>query len=208
MILLLDYLATFIFGVVGAFRAIKYELDLFGVIFISIITSTLGGIIRDIILDVKINSFIHCEYLMIAIISGILTFYFNRWLVKYWFAITALDSIGLVLFSLIGSFKAYSLGYNSTYVIVSGFITACGGGLIKDILINRIPDLFIEDIYGSLSILTSAVFILNLNYLALEVNIILTFILMILIRGIVLKYKLNLPKVKKLKYKPSEYRQW
>lgn len=206
MILLLDYLATFIFGVVGAFRAIKYELDLFGVIFISIITSTLGGIIRDIILDVKINSFIHCEYLMIAIISGILTFYFNRWLVKYWFAITALDSIGLVLFSLIGSFKAYSLGYNSTYVIVSGFITACGGGLIKDILINRIPDLFIEDIYGSLSILTSAVFILNLNYLALEVNIILTFILMILIRLLIIKYKLNLPKVKKLKHKPSEYK--
>ena len=203
----LDYLATFIFGIVGSFRAIKYELDLFGVIFISIITSCLGGIIRDTILKVDITFFNNYEYLIISIIAGILSFYFNRRIVYLWKYILILDSVGLILFTLIGNYKAYLLNSNNLLIVFSGFITACGGGLIKDILINRIPDLFIEDIYGTLSIIIGIIFLLGIYLNINLVNfLIVLFVVMLIIRLFIIRKSINLPRVKKLKYSPIMYR--
>ncbi len=77
------------------------------------------------------------------------------------------DTIGLVAFSITGALLALEAEFNIFGVIILSFLTAVGGGLTRDILINKVPAVLVSDFYGSIALLVALLlFIANtLNYL-------------------------------------------
>jgi uncharacterized membrane protein YeiH len=107
------------------------------------------------------------------------------------------DSIGLISFSISGALVAIGMGANFFGVILLSFITAVGGGIIRDILINHVPLVLSKDFYG-----TVAIIIATLMYLfhMLEVlnfaTIFIVFFIGLILRVMARRYNWTLPKLK------------
>ncbi len=71
-----------------------------------------------------------------------------------------LDAIGLVVFTIIGCQLAESLQLPVVIILLSGMITGCAGGVLRDVLCNDIPLLFRKEIYASASIVTGTIYLL------------------------------------------------
>src|SRR3546814_18173008 len=81
-----------------------------------------------------------------------------------------LDALGLVVFTVIGCQIALRMQLPITVVLISGMITGCAGGMLRDILCNDIPLLLRKDLYASVSVLTGDLFI-GTQHLARNLNV-------------------------------------
>lgn len=70
-----------------------------------------------------------------------------------------LDAVGLVVFTIIGCDVALSLGLSTSTAILSGMITGCVGGVLRDMLCNQVPLLFRSELYASVSVITGGVYL-------------------------------------------------
>ncbi|MEN6475085.1 MAG: trimeric intracellular cation channel family protein [Syntrophaceae bacterium] len=201
----MDILATFVFALSGAFRAVKHELDLLGLLVLATATGVGGGIIRDIVCgDTPPMAFKNETYLLVCFLAGFLVFLIAPWIARRWNVVMIADAIGLGLFSAIGAQKAMSLGLGPLGVMFSGAVTATGGGIIRDILVRRIPDVIHEDFYATAAIAGGAVFYFaawcGLSDLqAFAVSLLFT----VSLRVIAMYAGFKLPKVRRLPASPS-----
>ncbi len=201
----MDILATFVFALSGAFRAVKHELDLLGLLVLATATGIGGGVIRDVVCgDTPPMAFKDETYLLVCLLAGFLVFLLAPLIARRWDVVMIADAIGLGLFSAIGAQKAMSLGLGPLGVMFSGAVTATGGGIIRDILVRRIPDVIQEDFYASAAIAGGAVF-----YLAARCGLsdlrAFTFSLVVTVclRLIAMYKGMRLPKVSRLPASPS-----
>jgi uncharacterized membrane protein YeiH len=106
-----------------------------------------------------------------------------------------LDAIGLVVFTMTGCDVAWQAGASLPIVIVSGMITGCAGGVLRDILCNDVPLLFRSELYASVSVVTglfyATAFGLTLNS---ELWTALTFMIGLTFRLLAVRYKWEMPK--------------
>jgi uncharacterized membrane protein YeiH len=206
MIYFLDIFGTFIFALTGAIKAVKYELDIFGVTILSIATGIGGGMIRDIIIGSTPPAALkHEEYLLICIAAAFLVFFTSRMIAERWDIIMFFDAVGLGVFTVIGAAKGMDAGLGIVGIIMTGTMTATGGGLIRDLLANEIPTILKKDFYATATIIGGILFIV-LNKLNIETNLLFlfTFITTTGIRLLAMKLNIKLPAVKSLKASPSE----
>ena len=206
MIYFLDISGTFIFALTGAIKAVKYELDIFGVTILSIATGIGGGMIRDILIGSTPPAALkHEEYLLICIAAAFLVFFTSRIIAETWDIILFFDAVGLGVFTVIGAAKGMGAGLGIVGIIMTGTMTATGGGLIRDLLANEIPTILKKDFYATATIIGGIVFII-LNKLDIETNLLflLTFITTTGIRLLAMKLNIKLPAVKSLKASPRE----
>ncbi len=157
------------FAVSGATTAIAKRADLFGVIMLSAVTATGGGVCRDIMLGVcPPKAFFDCTYILYSIITALIVFAAARLLQDTYFknseridAVTNIfDALGLGIFSVTGSRSAIEYGFsqNDFLVIMTGMITATGGGFLRDIMVKEIPFILKKRIYALASLLGSTIF--------------------------------------------------
>jgi uncharacterized membrane protein YeiH len=110
-------------------------------------------------------------------------------------AFIVLDAIGLVVFTMIGCDVAWQANASLPIVIVSGMITGCAGGVLRDILCNDVPLLFRSELYATVSVVTglfyATAFGLTLNS---ELWTALTFVLGLTLRLLAVRYKWEMPK--------------
>jgi uncharacterized membrane protein YeiH len=110
-------------------------------------------------------------------------------------AFLVLDAIGLVVFTMAGCDVAWQMGASLPIVIVSGMITGCAGGVLRDILCNDVPLLFRSELYASVSVVTglfyATAFGLTLNN---ELWTVLTFALGLTFRLLAIRFKWEMPK--------------
>ena len=197
MIYSFDLAATFVFGLCGAFKAVKYELDLLGVILLSVVTGIGGGVVRDILFcHTTPSAFLNPDYMLVSVLSGLIVFLYASRIAIFWDVVLLLDSVGIALFTCIGAFKVSEIGHNYIGIIISGVLSSVGGGVIRDAFVGEINDVFKDDLYASASIAGSVMY-------CLTGSLSLCFMLVFVIRLIAMKYKLNLPKVKMLPKPPS-----
>lgn len=160
---MLEILGVIAFSISGAMVAIDKKLDLFGVIFVGIMTSLGGGVTRDILIG-KLPPQMFENYRCIAVSVGtsILVFivgYLIRDYRKHVRVIEMInnvfDAIGLGVFSVSGIQIAINTGfsYNKFLLVFLGMITGVGGGLIRDIIVGRTPVIFSKHIYAVAAIL-------------------------------------------------------
>jgi uncharacterized membrane protein YeiH len=157
MLEITDIIGIIAFAISGFIIGVKNRLDLLGITISAFLTALGGGILRDVLAGRAIYSFtdvIPGSIVMFVLIIGIFfklhKFDFER---NDLFLIS--DSIGLVSFSISGSIVALNSGFNIYGVVFLALITAVGGGMIRDVLINKIPFILKENFYGSVSIFVS-----------------------------------------------------
>ena len=198
-IYVLDLFGTMAFAVTGAFKAIEHKADIVGIIILATITGVAGGTIRDVILGKDLpNSLIDPSYVIITVVSAIVIFLLHSKMKKHWNIFLKFDAIGLGVFTVIGATFAYNMfGMNFLVIVLSGMLTAIGGGILRDVFVSQTPIVFVKELYASASFLGAAVFYLVI-LLTNDVyaGTISGLLLATGLRIIAMKYNWNLPKVK------------
>ncbi len=193
-----------LFGVVmfamsGAFAALDKNLykDLFGISFTAFATAVGGGTLRDIILGAHPIAWVADNNYLIAITTGIiLMVILRKQLHKIPKILLVFDSIGIAIYTIIGMEKALALDVAPLAAVVMGLFTAVMGGVIRDTLINEIPQIFRKEIYATACIAGALVYLL-LKYTSLPDiwSAVISIITIIGIRLAAVKFRWSLPKL-------------
>ncbi|MBV5279048.1 MAG: TRIC cation channel family protein [Campylobacteraceae bacterium] len=160
-----EIIGTLAFALSGFYVAVKEKLDLLGVFIASFLTALGGGIVRDTIAGRSPYTFTHLlpTLLVLAVIALSILFKLHKKdeiEKKFYFIIS--DTLGLVSFSISGALVGLHVGFNFFGVMLLALLTAVGGGVMRDILLNRVPILLISEFYGTVSLLVGAIlFVLN-----------------------------------------------
>lgn len=165
LLLVVDLLGTFVFGVEGATAAIQGQLDLFGVMVLAFATALGGGIIRDLLIgDVPPAAIRDWRYAAIAFVAAASTFVWHQHINQFPASVLmVIDAAGLSLFAVAGASKALEFNIHPFLAVLMGGITGVGGGTIRDVLLARIPTVLRADIYAVAAIAGAAVMILCLK---------------------------------------------
>lgn len=192
---ILDLLGTVAFAISGALAAMNRKLDLFGIFIIAFVTAIGGGTIRDALIgNTPVMWMQNTIYIYLIGVVTILAIIFRN---KIYYLKTSLflfDTIGLGIFTITGVETGIRNGLEPIVCITLGVMTGTFGGVIRDILCNEIPVIFRKEIYATASIAGAVVFIFLLG-LNVDTNIIyiVTSLIIIIIRLVVVKYKISLP---------------
>lgn len=139
----IELLAVAINSVVGVIAARKLELDYLGAVFMGICTGLAGGLLRDLILNTdNVYMIVQPLAIPVAIIAGTIAFLFPPVFERSNRLVPFLDILGIGLFSALGADKALFYDCNMTTCILMGFLTAVGGGMVRDICMARVPNIF------------------------------------------------------------------
>lgn len=202
----LDLFGTFVFAITGAFRAVKHQLDILGVLVLSVFTGVGGGILRDVILGSYPPAvFTNEVYFLVCLGGGLLVFFTAPRIARWWNLVKVFDAIGLGVFAALGALKGFDSGLGPIGVVMMGTMTAVGGGVIRDILVSEIPAVLNSDFYATAAALGALAlwackFVGFSNELALLVAAALTIVL----RLLAMRFQFNLPRVKHLPAPPAE----
>lgn len=158
LLLVLDLLGTFAFGLNGALTAMRaVRLDLLGVVTLGIITAVGGGIIRDLVIGaVPPVTFRDWRYLAVALAGALVAFVVGHRLGRLNRAIQALDAVGLGLFAVTGAAKAMGAGLGPLPSVLLGGVTAVGGGVLRDVMLRRVPAVLTSGLYATPALLGAA----------------------------------------------------
>jgi len=192
-----EYIGIIAFAMSGFFVAVRSELDFLGVLISVFLTSFGGGIIRDIIVDKTPYAFTHDMPIIIvfSVMILLIVFQFHKKQSienKPLFIVS--DSIGLVSFSIAGALIALEYNLNITGVLALAFITAVGGGITRDVIINEVPFVFKTGFYGTVSLLVGAlIYLLKMFDIMTFYPILMVFVLGIFIRVLAYYKKWSIP---------------
>ncbi|MHA7057770.1 trimeric intracellular cation channel family protein [Aquimarina sp. M1] len=191
----LDILGTVAFAISGALSAMNRRLDLFGIFIIAFVTAIGGGTLRDVLIGATPVSWMQ-NTVTLYLTGGVtgLSIIFRNKLNYLKKSLFLFDTIGLGIFTIIGVEAGIQTDLNPIISIALGTMTGCFGGVIRDILCNEIPVIFRKEVYATASIAGGACFMI-LYYLKLPTNLIYiaTTLLIIVIRLVVVTYKISLP---------------
>jgi len=194
-----DIIGIIAFSLSGFLIAIKNDLDILGILIASALTALGGGIIRDTILSSAPFAFTSLYPALTLIVTILIAFIFKVYKKpsierKLMFVIS--DTIGLVAFSITGAILAIHADYNFFGIIILSFITAVGGGVTRDIMINQVPTVLISDFYGSIAVIVALLLAgLELFDSLNEVTIVLVALFSTILRLIAFKRGWHLPKL-------------
>ncbi|KVV14131.1 trimeric intracellular cation channel family protein [Flavobacterium sp. TMP13] len=192
---LLDLIGTMAFAMSGALTAMNKKLDPFGVFIIAFVTAVGGGTLRDVLIGrTPVGWMLNLEYVYIIILAFFLSILFRKKFDKLRTSLFLFDTIGLGVFTLIGLEKGINVGLHPVICIAIGTMTACFGGVTRDILCNDIPVIFHKEIYATICIIGGIVFFalkeFNLNN---DILYLITSIVIIVLRLMAVKFKWYLP---------------
>ena len=192
---LLDIIGTMAFAMSGALTAMNKKLDPFGVFIIAFVTAVGGGTLRDIMIGrTPVGWMLDLKYVFVIAIGFVLAIIFRKKFDRLRTSLFLFDTIGLGVFTLIGLEKGINIGLHPVICIALGTMTACFGGVIRDILCTEIPVIFRREIYATICILGGIVFFLlrKLN-LDNDVLYLTTSLVIISVRLMAVKFKWYLP---------------
>lgn len=198
LIYTIDILGTFAFAISGALVASDKKFDLFGVLIIAFVTAVGGGMLRDILINAHpINWIGDLNYLWTIFLAVFLTFLFKSKIAYLSKTLFLFDTIGISVFTLLGLQKGLSFDLHPLIALIMGMISAVFGGVLRDVLTNKVPLIFEKEIYAS-ACLAGGISYLALTFLEApkDINFIISASIIIIIRLISVKYELELPKIK------------
>ncbi|GEP50704.1 membrane protein [Flavobacterium noncentrifugens] len=196
---LLDIIGTMAFAMSGALTAMDKKLDPFGVFIIAFVTAVGGGTLRDTLIGrTPVGWMLDLNYVYCICTGFLLAVVFRKRLDALRKSLFLFDTIGLGVFTLIGLEKGINTGLHPIICIAIGTMTACFGGVIRDILCNEIPVIFRRQIYATICIFGGIVFF-TLRQLRLEDDILylVTSVVIIAIRLLAVKYRWSLAPLEK-----------
>jgi uncharacterized membrane protein YeiH len=150
LIVLLDYIGTFVFAISGTLTAANKRLDVFGATAIGFVTAVGGGTVRDMMLGHLPVSWIRSIDYFLIIIGGVLvTILFKKQVMKLRKTLFLFDTIGIAVFTLLGLKMALMFNVDAPMALILGLVSAVVGGVIRDTLCNEVPLIFHREIYAT-----------------------------------------------------------
>ncbi|WP_394939832.1 trimeric intracellular cation channel family protein [Psychromicrobium sp. YIM B11713] len=149
-----DLLGVFFFAVSGSLLAGRKGFDLIGSLLLGSLVGLGGGVARDLIIGQIPAAFSNPVYLLPPVLAALLVFWLYNSVEKIGRWLTVFDAAGLALFCITGTVKALNFGFNPVASVLLGVTSAVGGGLLRDVVANQVPQLFnSHDIYAIPAIL-------------------------------------------------------
>lgn len=196
-----DIIGIICFALSGFMMAVHHKLDILGVFISSFLTALGGGMIRDALADR--TPYVFTTNLPVILVVGtvVVALLFKLHKIddlegKSAFIIS--DAIGLVSFSITGSIIAIQNDFNFLGALILSFLTAVGGGTLRDILINRVPSILVSEFYATVALIVATiVFILQMNDLISLLTLTLVFIFGVALRLLAYYRNWHLPTLSK-----------
>lgn len=147
--LVADLLGVVFFAVSGSLLAARKGFDIVGSLLLASLASLGGGVVRDLIIDVPPAAFTNPLYLVPPLLATVLVYFVFSGVERVKRVLVIFDAAGLALFCITGTVRALEAGLNPVSAVLLGVTTAVGGGLLRDVVANEIPQLFDpRDIYA------------------------------------------------------------
>ncbi len=193
---IIEFLGMISFVMSGAFAEMQKRLDPLGVLIVAFVTTIGGGTIRDLLLDIPAFWMHDLWYIYMILVVTIIAIIFKSIEKNFQVPLSIFDSFGLGLYTIVGIQKGLNAGLNPVICVTLGTITGCFGGILRDILLNRIPLIFRKEIYASACIVGGSIFLLMRIYTSIPYIFvhIFTILLIVLIRTLAVKYQWEFPK--------------
>ncbi|HEU4472185.1 MAG TPA: trimeric intracellular cation channel family protein [Flavisolibacter sp.] len=194
---IIDIVGTFAFAVSGAFSAMERKLDPFGTLIISFVTAIGGGTVRDVLVgNFPVNWLRNDSTILIIFSAAIITMLFASYMKQLTPALFIFDALGLGLFTIIGLEIGLRQGFSVGICIALGTISACFGGVLRDVLLNKLPLIFHKEIYALACIGGGLIYyLLQLTQLDENISKVICILLIFGIRIIAVRFNLSLPRI-------------
>ncbi|MCG5214979.1 trimeric intracellular cation channel family protein [Streptosporangium sp. KLBMP 9127] len=140
----LDLAGIFVFAISGALLGVRKRLDVVGMAVIASMTALGGGILRDLILNLRPAAFESVGYVLVPLVATAIVFFWHPHVERLMPAVLVFDAAGLGLFCAVGTEKALIVGLSPLHATLLGVTTAVGGGILRDILAGEIPSLLYD----------------------------------------------------------------
>ena len=204
----MEIIGTIAFSISGALIGVSCGLDIFGVVFLDVITSVRGGMLRDIIIgNIPPLIFSNTYIFVIAALTAIIVFivaYINR----HHFQMlkekiekinNVFDAIGLSAFTVTGTEIACAAGFSDKLllVILMGMTTGVGGGIFRDVLVSKTPYVLKKHIYALASVIGSIIYYcIRITVEEKAIGTVFAMLAVFTIRMLATRYRWKLPKIK------------
>ena len=202
----LELIGAAAFAVSGAMVAIEKKADIFGVLFLAVTTALGGGVIRDVLIGrIPPVMFVSYWYLLISVVAALAVFIdaylrsekYKLHLDKLDAVNNVFDAIGLAVFTVSGMNAAMPVSDNVILVLFVGMCTGVGGGMLRDVMTNTMPNVLRKRVYAVASLIGGGLYyvmhVLDINQL-LSVGC--GMLVIFALRLFATIYKWNLPSVK------------
>ena len=194
LLFFINILGTISFSISGVLTAVKKRMDPFGIFIIAFVTAVGGGTLRDVLIDAPVFWMYDLRFMYVIAGATVLAIIFRKKLGYVRKSMFLFDTIGIALYTVIGVEKGINAGFPPIICIALGTISACFGGVIRDILCTEIPIIFRKEIYATACIAgASAYFILQYTPLPNNIVVFIAGGIVIVIRLLAVLFKLSLP---------------
>jgi len=159
-IYILDIVGTLVFAISGILTAIDSDFDVVGSSIIGMVTAVGGGTLRDMLIgQTPVGWMTDLNYLWTIIAALLLSYLFKKRILKLRKSMFFFDTIGIGLFTILGLQKTLGVGLEFPIAILMGIVSAVFGGIIRDVLTNKVPLIFRKEIYASACLAGGLVFL-------------------------------------------------
>lgn len=157
-----ELLATVVYAISGSLSAVQARYDIFGTVCMAVTMGLLGGVVRDILLqDYGIYAFQNPTLILACAVTGIVVFYFSKITKYFGWLFDFIDALGMALWTIISVSKGLSAGLDIIPAVILGTVTAIGGGIARDVLMNQPVAAFRSGtLYGSAALIGSIIYTL------------------------------------------------
>ena len=195
-IFVLDILGVVAFSISGVLAAMRKGLDAFGILIIAFVTSVGGGTLRDVLIKADVTWLTNMTYVYVILITTAFAIILRNKINYLRKSLFLFDTLGIGLYTVVGVEKAISAGLPPVICVAFGTMSACFGGVIRDILCNEIPVIFHKEIYATACIVGGfSYFLLAYFNLPQDLVFIISGSVVITIRISAVVFKIQLPRV-------------
>ena len=196
LLYIIEILGTFTFAISGIRHAAAKHFDWFGGFVCGFVVAIGGGTIRDLMLGTTPFWMTSSMYIVCTLVAQVFVLLFAKYLKRLDNAWFVFDTLGLALYTIAGIQKTLAFGHPFWIAIVMGCITGAAGGVIRDVLLNKVPVIFHKEIYATAS-MAGGLLYWGLLTTGLNLAIVsgITFVFICIVRALAMHYHISLPKL-------------
>lgn len=157
-ILAINYFGDVVFAISGALCAMRYRMDIIGVLLIAVITGIGGGTMRDLIIGRPVFwAQDPTEFILIICVAALTFFFINDEILRKRGMVWG-DAMGLAAFGVLGCHIALSEGIGWPVAVLMGMVTAIGGGMTRDVITNTQPMILSGQLYATAALVAAGLY--------------------------------------------------